>query len=82
MYPSETGGKFSSHSGYHPTYKDILTVSEYRLSAPFTLKSVRHFNTRYKWYWLVVKVHVSEKVMLPLEKKRSRTVKLILLPTN
>lgn len=46
MYPSETGGKFSSLFGYHPTYKDISTVSEYRLSSAFTLKSVRHFNAR------------------------------------
>lgn len=43
MYPSETGGKFSSLFGYYPNYKDISTVSEYRLSPAFTLKSVRHF---------------------------------------
>lgn len=46
MYPSETGGKFSSLFGYHPDYKDILTVREYRLSLAFSLKSMTHFNTR------------------------------------
>lgn len=46
MYPSETGGKFSSLFGHHPTYKGISTVSEYRLSPAFPLKSVRHFKPR------------------------------------
>lgn len=44
MYPSETGGKFDSLFGYHPNYKGISTVREYRLSLAFSIKSVTHFN--------------------------------------